>query len=104
MGLTKDNNYSTNQLNVALFGKAIGHPARAKILELLQTRKDIPFEQLHKLLNLSQPTTRIHVEKLKCANLIKEYYIFHSSFIQIDDSFQDEFDEILKIIEHKVSS
>lgn len=102
MGLTKDNNYSSNQLNLAVFGKAIGHPARVKILELLQNEKDIRFDQLHTLLNLSQPTTRIHIEKLKCANLIKEFYIYHSSFIQLNESFQDEFDEILKMIEQKI--
>lgn len=96
MGLTKDNNYSTDQIKFSQLGKAIGHPARVKILDLLNTEKIIRFEQLHGLLNLGQPTIRVHLEKLKDLNLINEAYIYHTSIFTINIERYNDLKEILR--------
>ena len=67
MGLTKENQYSVEQLRFAQLGKAIGHPARIRILELFKKEPHCRFEDLNQVLNLSQATVRAHVEKLKAS-------------------------------------
>ena len=71
MGVTKIENYTTAQNDLAIIAKAIGHPARIAILEhLLQSNSCICGDLVEEL-PLSQATVSQHLKALKEADLIK---------------------------------
>jgi ArsR family transcriptional regulator, arsenate/arsenite/antimonite-responsive transcriptional repressor len=61
--------YSSNQLEVSQIAKAIAHPARIAILELLN-KKDYTCNDLVNVLPLSQSTVSQHLKELKKVKLI----------------------------------
>lgn len=61
--------YSDKQIQVSSIAKAIAHPARIAILELLNTR-DCTCGDIVRLLPLAQSTISQHLQALKKANLI----------------------------------
>jgi ArsR family transcriptional regulator, arsenate/arsenite/antimonite-responsive transcriptional repressor len=71
MGLTKSDQFTQNQNELARFAKALGHPARVAIIEfLLKTDKCICGDIVN-VLPLAQPTVSQHLRELKEAGLIK---------------------------------
>ena len=98
MGLTKDNQYSTNQLKFAQLGVAMAHPARVRILQILKEETIYRFEDFPKILNLDQSTIRKHLEKLKSGNLIMETYIYHQSIFSLKNEGKDELDQFRDFI------
>lgn len=71
MGITKTDNYSTKQNEVAILLKALAHPARITIVEyLLKTNKCICNDIVNEV-PLSQPTVSQHLRELKSAGLIQ---------------------------------
>lgn len=71
MGVTKIENYSTKQNDLAVLTKAIGHPARIAILEHLLSINSCICGDLVAELPLSQATVSQHLKALKEAKLIK---------------------------------
>jgi DNA-binding transcriptional ArsR family regulator len=71
MGVTKIENYSTEQNELADLAKALGHPARIAILEHLLNIKSCICGDLVAELPLSQATVSQHLKALKEAKLIK---------------------------------
>lgn len=77
MGAIKENNYSDSDMEIAKIGKAIGHPARKKMIaSLLENGKsrNIDFSST---LNLSASTIKDHVQFLKDAGLVTIKYRMH---------------------------
>ena len=71
MGLTKTEDFSKPQNDLALITKALGHPARIAILQfLIKTRACICGDIVDEL-PLSQSTVSQHLHELKKAGLIK---------------------------------
>lgn len=71
MGVTKSNLFTEEQNQLALYAKALGHPARIAILEhLLQANACINGD-LVKELGLAQPTISQHLNALKEAGIIQ---------------------------------
>jgi DNA-binding transcriptional ArsR family regulator len=71
MGLTKTEDFSKTQNDLALITKALGHPARIAILQfLIKTRACICGDIVDEL-PLSQSTVSQHLHELKKAGLIK---------------------------------
>lgn len=71
MGVTKSDNFSSQQNELAQLTKAIAHPARIAILQhLLQTNSCITGN-LVDMLPLSQATVSQHLKELKQVGLIK---------------------------------
>ena len=71
MGLTKTDLFTQNQNDLAVFAKALGHPARVAIIEfLLKTDKCICGDIVNEL-PLAQPTISQHLRELKDAGLIQ---------------------------------
>lgn len=71
MGLTKTESYTDQQIAIAAIAKALGHPARVAILQMLvETEKCICGEFVDEL-PLSQATISQHLNELKKAGLIK---------------------------------
>jgi DNA-binding transcriptional ArsR family regulator len=71
MGITKTDSFTTNQNELASLFKAMAHPARVAIIELLlKNEKCICGDIVHEL-PLAQATISQHLKELKNANLIK---------------------------------
>ena len=71
MGLTKSEEFTKTQNQLAALTKALGHPARIAILQfLIQTRACVCGDIVDEL-PLSQSTVSQHLAELKKAGLIK---------------------------------
>lgn len=71
MGLTKSEEFSENQNRIAALAKAIGHPARVAILELLLSKKNCICNDIVDELPLAQATISQHLKELKSAGIIR---------------------------------
>ena len=71
MGTTKTENFNKVQNRIAELAKAIGHPARIAILEVLIKRNACICNDIVEELPLSQSTISQHLKALKEAGLIK---------------------------------
>lgn len=56
---------------LALFAKALSHPARIQILTFLQQRGQCPCMEIVAAIPLSQPTVSRHIAELEAADLLK---------------------------------
>ena len=71
MGLTKTEEFTKAQNDLALVTKALGHPARIAILQFLIEKKSCICGDIVEELPLSQSTVSQHLNELKKAGLIK---------------------------------
>ena len=70
MGVTKSQNFTEEQNTVALYAKALGHPARVAILQHLLQRTTCVCGDLVEVLPLAQATVSQHLKELKAIGLI----------------------------------
>lgn len=71
MGLTKTEEFTRTQNELAVLAKALGHPARIAILQFLVRSKSCVCGDIVDELPLSQSTVSQHLKELKQAGLIK---------------------------------
>lgn len=71
MGITKSDSFNAIQNKRALWFKALGHPARIAILELLINKQACICNDMVDELPLSQSTVSQHLKELKEAGIIK---------------------------------
>jgi DNA-binding transcriptional ArsR family regulator len=71
MGLTKTEEFTKTQNELAAMAKALGHPARIAILQFLIKSKSCVCGEIVDELPLSQSTVSQHLSELKKAGLIK---------------------------------
>jgi len=71
MGLSKIEEYSKTQNEIASLAKALGHPARIAILQYLAKQKTCVCGDIVEELPLSQSTVSQHLKELKKVGLIK---------------------------------
>jgi len=71
MGATKTADYTTKELSIAKYAKALSHPARIAILNLLLKKQSCICGDIVEELPLSQSTVSQHLKELKEAGLIK---------------------------------
>ncbi len=71
MGLTKTEEFTKTQNELAAMTKALGHPARIAILQFLMKTKSCVCGEIVDELPLSQSTVSQHLSELKKAGLIK---------------------------------
>jgi DNA-binding transcriptional ArsR family regulator len=71
MGLSKTEEYTKTQNEIASLAKALGHPARVAILQYLAERKTCVCGDIVEELPLSQSTVSQHLKELKKVGLIK---------------------------------
>ncbi len=81
MGAIKPNNYTQNELNVALIADAISHPIRKRMVEILHNEIFMRNIDFAKQFKLTKPTIQNHLQKLKNAGLI--HCIYHTHFYEI---------------------
>jgi len=71
MGVTKTENFTAEQNQMASIAKALAHPARIAILQEIFKAKSCICGDLVGQINLAQPTISQHLKELKNAGLIK---------------------------------
>ena len=71
MGLSKSEEFSVKDNKIAKYAKALGHPARIAILQLLIKKQACICGDIVEELPLSQSTVSQHLKELKEAGLIK---------------------------------
>lgn len=71
MGTTKTEEFTVKQNKIAKYMKALGHPARIAILEVLIKKQACICGDIVEELPLSQSTVSQHLKELKEAGLIK---------------------------------
>lgn len=71
MGLTKTEEFTKTQNELAVLAKALGHPARIAIIQFLIKTKMCVCGDIVNELPLSQSTVSQHLKELKNAGLIK---------------------------------
>ncbi len=71
MGITKTKEFTLKQNAIAKYAKALAHPARVAILELLLKKQSCICGDIVNELPLSQSTVSQHLKELKEAGLIK---------------------------------
>jgi DNA-binding transcriptional ArsR family regulator len=71
MGITKAEEFTVKQNKIAKYMKALGHPARIAILEVLIKKQACICGDIVEELPLSQSTVSQHLKELKEAGLIK---------------------------------
>ncbi len=71
MGLTKTELFTKQQNELAAMAKAIGHPARIAILQVLVKKSSCVCGSLVDELGLAQATISQHLKELKNAGLIQ---------------------------------
>lgn len=71
MGTTKTANYSVRELRIAGYAKALAHPARVAILNVLIRKSSCMCGDIVDELPLAQSTVSQHLRELKEAGLIQ---------------------------------
>jgi DNA-binding transcriptional ArsR family regulator len=71
MGLTKSEEFTIKENKIAAYAKALAHPARVAILQLLIKKNACICGDIVEELPLSQSTVSQHLKELKAAGLIK---------------------------------
>ena len=71
MGVTKTDYFTEKQNKIATIMKALGHPARIAIIDLLLESDRCICGDIVNELQLAQPTISQHLKELKNAGLIK---------------------------------
>ena len=71
MGATKSYEFSAKENRLARYAKALAHPARIAILNILATKATCQCGDIVDELPLSQSTVSQHLKELKEAGLIK---------------------------------
>jgi len=71
MGTTKAEEFSVKDNRIAKYAKALAHPARVAILQVLLKRQSCMCGDIVDELPLSQSTVSQHLKELKEAGLIK---------------------------------
>lgn len=71
MGVTKTENFSKQQNQLAAYAKALGHPARIAIIEYLLKNQTCICGDLVDELPLAQATVSQHLKELKQVGILK---------------------------------
>jgi DNA-binding transcriptional ArsR family regulator len=71
MGLAKFEEFTIKQNKIAQYAKALAHPARVAIIQLLLKKQSCICGDIVKELPLSQSTVSQHLKELKGAGIIK---------------------------------
>lgn len=101
MALNKKQEFSKNENRVAVFAKALAHPARVSILKTLAEKNTCICGEIVEVLPLSQSTVSQHLKELKNAGLIIGEIEGPAScyFINWKKLF-DEFSSLQKLIDY----
>ena len=97
MGTTKTEEFTIKQNKIAKYAKALAHPARIAILDLLMKKQACICGDIVDELPLAQPTISQHLKELKSAGIIQGTvegtsvcYCIHSQNLLLIKAFIEE--------------
>lgn len=89
MGASKLNQYSSSEKEFAKLSLALAHPARVRIMRIIESNEFIRNVDLVDLLNLSKSTIHEHIYKLKEADLIELVFLQNSYRLKLKESVSE---------------
>ncbi len=102
MGLTKTENYTEEQIELSNLAKALGHPARAAIIEYIAGQDSCICGDIVEVLPIAQATVSQHLKELKQSGLIKGNIEGNSVCYCIDTEKWNKFMSILENYTNKI--
>lgn len=102
MGLTKSDQFTEKQNELAGLLKALAHPARIAIIEILLKTDNCICGDIVDELPLAQPTVSQHLKELKNAGLIKGNIEGTSICYCLDEKVWSKFKNILDSLFEKI--
>ena len=102
MAFHKKEEFSSKEQSLAAFAKAISHPARIAILNVLAKKNECMCGEIVEILPLAQSTVSQHLKELKTAGLIDGtidgprscYCINWKAFEKFNSEFNSLFDNL----------
>ncbi len=70
MAMSKKSLFEPSEVDLSIVCKALGHPARIRIIKILLAKNDQTCQQIVDKLPLSQSTVSQHLSELRSANLV----------------------------------
>lgn len=96
MGLIKPNNYNKEEMKFSRIANALSHPARARIIELIQEENTVTQTSLISHLNLNRTSINRHINSLKRANLLLNEYRTHFDILHLNKETLAQFEKRLQ--------
>ena len=96
MGLIKPNNYDKTEVKFSCIASALSHPARRRIIVLIQDGEFITQHTLISYLNLNKASVNRHVYYLKKANLLFGVYHVHFEQLKVNEETLEEYENEIK--------
>lgn len=85
MGATKTHQYTTAEINSAAIAKALAHPARIRIINLLKESSFIRNTDLIPILNLSKTSVQSHLTCMIKANIVEQHFFQNAYLLQLKE-------------------
>ena len=105
MRIHKKEEFGRRKQQLAVYAKAIAHPARIAILRMLAEKPKCICGELVAALPLSQSTVSQHLKELKNAGLIRSTFKGPKSIYSLNQSvidlFRDEFKRLMNNLKEK---
>lgn len=105
MAIHKKEEFGKKKQHLAMFGRAIAHPARISILRILAKHQNCNCNDLVQRLPLSQATVSQHLKELKNCGLINGTAHKTSSIYSLNKiilkEFENEFKRMVKSLKLK---
>lgn len=100
MGLIKPNDYTFKEVHFADIANAFSHPARNRIVEMLQNGEQLKQVQLPEILRLSKASVCRHLNSLRKAELLDNEYFIHYELLRLNmktvEKFQNQFKKLVE--------
>jgi DNA-binding transcriptional ArsR family regulator len=98
MGATKTHQYSSAEINSAAIAKALAHPARIRIINLLKESSLIRNTDLIPILDLSKTSVHAHLICMIKANIIEQHFFQNAYLLKLKEdtliSFSKRLEEL----------
>lgn len=96
MGLIKPNNYSKEEVKFSRIANALAHPARTRIIELIQEEILVTQTSLVSHLNLNKASVHKHINCLRRADLLLNKYRIHYDVLYLNSEPLKQFEKRLQ--------
>lgn len=104
MAVTKAHKFNKKQIRMAELAKALGHPARIAILEILAQRQECICGDITDQIPLAQSTVSQHLKALKKAGVVKGEVEGVRVCYCINEDAADELKELLGLFIENIQS
>jgi len=87
MAMSKKSLFEQSEVDLSVVCKALGHPARIRIIKILLAKNDQTCQQIVDKLPLSQSTVSQHLSELRAANLVNGKNYKTSVIYSVDKTY-----------------